>query len=134
MNEPGRGTRGLVFMTVAAFLVTAGSTYLGSADLSKQIATLSLVCLSCYIVYEYLIVKLLYFQIQLRRTRVAPDSPDLRKQVWDDIALVERRVGMVLLAVFLMLAGSILKGLVGIGISLLLTIAIIMYARKSRII
>ncbi len=133
-NESGRSMRGLVILMMTAFLVTAGSIYVGSAELSRQIVTWSLVCLSCYIVYEYVILKLLYFQIHLRRTRAASDSLELRQQVWDGIAVVERRVGMVLFVVLLIFAGSIVKGLIGIGISLLLALAIIVYARKSRII
>jgi hypothetical protein len=131
--ESGRSVRGLAILSMVAFILTAGSIYLGSAGLSRQIAALSFVCLSCYIIYEYVVLRLLYLRIHLGRTRLASDSPDLRKQVWDGIAIFERRAGMVLFVLGLMFVGSIFKGL-GIGISLLLALAIVLYARKLRII
>jgi hypothetical protein len=133
-NESGPSMRGLAVLAMLAFVVTASSIYLGSAKLSHMMVELSLVCISCYIIYEYLILKLLYFQIYRRRIRVATDSPDLRKQVWSDIALYERRVCMVPFILMFILAGSLFKGFIGSGIALLLAVAIIMYARKSRII
>jgi hypothetical protein len=134
MNESGRSTRGLIVLVIVAFLVTAGSIYFRSAKLSQQIIEVSLVCISCYVVYEYVVLKLLYSQIHLRRTRAASDSPELRKQAWGDIALFERRAGMVLFIVLLIFAGSAFKGFIGIGISLLLALVIIVYARKARMI
>jgi len=133
-SESGRSMRGLVVLSMVAFLVTAGSIYLGNAELSRQIVVLSLVCLSCYIVYEYGVVKILYSQIHLRRSRAASDSLDLRKHVWDDIALFERRVGMVLFVALLLFAGSAFKGFIGAGCAFLLAVVIIVRARKLRII
>lgn len=133
-NESGRSMRGLVVLSMAAFLVTAGSIYVGNAELSRQIVVLSLVCLSCYIVYEYGVVKILYSQIHRRRTRAASDSPDLRKQVRDDIALFEHRAGMVLFVALLLFAGSAFKGFIGAGCAFLLAAVIIVRARKLRII
>jgi hypothetical protein len=133
-KESGRSMRGLVIIAMVAFLVIASSIYLGSPKLSRQIVVLSLVSLTCYVLYEYGLVRVLYSQIHLRRTRAASDSLELRKKVWDDIALFERRVGMVLLVVLLIFAGSAFEGLIGIGLSLLLALAITGYARKSRII
>ena len=57
----------------------------------------------------------------------------MRKQVRVDIALIEHRVGAVLLVPMLMFVGSIYKG-IGVGIALLLALAIIVYARKLKII
>lgn len=133
-NESRRSMRGLVVLSVEAFLVTAGSIYLGNAELSRQVVVVSLVCLSCYIVYEYGVVKVLYSQIHLRRTRAASDSLDLRKQVRDDITLLEHRVGMVLFVGLLLFAGSAFKGLIGAGCAFLLAVVIIIRARKLRII
>ena len=133
-NESGRGIRGLVILIMVAFFVCGGSIYLGDVTLSHQVIVLSLVCLASYVIYEFVIVKLLYRKVHSYRIRAAPDSLDLRKQVWGDIALFERRAGMVVLVVLLVFVGSIIKGFTGIIVSLLVALAIIVYARRIRII
>ena len=133
-RESGRGIRGLVILIMVAFLVCGGSIYLGNVTLSHQVIALSLVCLASYVIYEFVIVKLLYRKVHLYRMRAAPDSLDLRKQVWGDIALFERRAGMVVLVILLVFVGSIIKGFAGITVSLLVALAIVLYARRIRII
>ena len=133
-NEFSRNLRGLVVMSMTAFLITVGSIYLGNTELSRQIIVLSLMCISCYIAYEYGVVQILYSLIHRRRTRSVSDSPDLRKQVRDDIALFEHRAGMVLFVALLLFAGSALKGFIGAGCAFLLAAVIIVRARKLRII
>jgi hypothetical protein len=130
----GRSIRGLVILIVVASLVSLGSIYLGNATLAHHIIALSFVCVTCYVVYEYIVVKLLYFQIHRRHTRAVPDSPDLRKQVRNDIGLYERRAGMVVFVMLLVFAGSIIRGFIGITASVVFALAIIVYARKTRII
>jgi hypothetical protein len=121
-------------MATVAIAAATFSIYLGNVALSRKIVALALVYLLCGAVYEFVILKFLYFQIHLRRSRVASDSLGLRNQVWEDIVLVERRVGLVLFVLGLMFVGSLFKGVIGIGISLLPALAVVVYARKLRIV
>jgi len=123
-----------LFLVAMAALLIAGSLIgLGRTKLSYQIAAFALVVLACYFVFQYVILKLVYLQIHRRRILVTSDSPDLRRQVRVDVALIEHRVGAVLLVPMLMFVGSIYKG-IGVGIALLLALAIIVYAQKLKII
>jgi hypothetical protein len=125
---------GLASLAIVAFLITAVSVFFGSEELSRQIVVLSLVVLLGYIVYETVIVRLLYFRMHLRHAREAPDSLDMQKQVWADIALVEHRVGMVLLVAILLFVGSVFGRVIGIVLAILLALVIIVRARKLKII
>ena len=133
-GQSGRFVNGLATMGMAAFIGAAVSAFWGNEDSSRHVVVWSLVCILCYAVYEIVVVRLLYFQIHLRRTRFTQDSLDMQQKVWIDIELWERRVGMVLLFAMLTFVGSVFKGFVGEACAFLLALVIIVRARKLKII